>query len=456
MMVMVFGTLIGFTGSAIVSLLMATALHGFFVVASNAKYKMLGEPLVFSDLALIGAVFKHPQFYLSAVQMWQKCAIAGVAGALIVALYHSYDSSHLDHLLGLVVLGIGFVGLAISLKLPFVTARAVCPKLEDDVSALGLLPTLMLYWLRWRAIAHPAAWTDQTRAVQADAPMLVVAIQCESFADPEEIFADLTENQSSHLRGLASARANAYQWGNLEVSGFGAYTMRTEYGVIFGRTEEELAFRRFDPLLTAEGEGSYALPQKLKNHGSAAWNSAFLHPHDMRFYGRNTIMPAAGFDTLLGEAAFAPPMPDDGRYVTDAAIADTILQRAATTLGPDFLYAVTIENHGPWSSSSGCDLVDAYLKLTQHSDAMLARLQAELPVIAAAKGQASMLIFFGDHRPSIPGATSPQAERHTPYVILRFDSAGQLVKGTAQRQDVTPAALHHAILDQILGKPLPL
>lgn len=61
-------------------------------------------------------------------------------------------------------------------------------------------------------------------------------VQCESFTDPVTLFGD----PALALPGLERARAMAWQSGRLLVSGFGAYTMRTEYGVLFGLPEEQL------------------------------------------------------------------------------------------------------------------------------------------------------------------------------------------------------------------------
>jgi hypothetical protein len=205
-----------------------------------------------------------------------------------------------------------------------------------------------------------------------------------SFADPVELFGD----PALELPGLARARADAWQWGNLNVSGFGAYTMRTEYGLIFGRDEEELGFRRYDPFLTATREASHALPARLAVRG---WRSLFLHPHDLRFYNRHRIMPAAGFAEMVGEEHFAPPSAGR-RYVTDAAMAGTIGDLARNATEPTVLYAVTIENHGPWAPDDGPgprDLVSSYLRLVRNSDAMLARLLQEL----AGLGRPSVLVF---------------------------------------------------------------
>jgi hypothetical protein len=169
----------------------------------------------------------------------------------------------------------------------------------------------------------------------------------------------------------------------------------------------------------------------------------------MRFYGRDRIMPAGGFAELVGADRFAPTGPTEGRYVTDAAIADVVMALADTAGQRSFIYAVTIENHGPWAPEAGADLVDGYLRLVGKGDAMLATLRSRI----AGLGRPARLVFFGDHRPSIPGATAPGGARHTPYVMLRFDAAGQVVRGDNRRVDLTPAALHHAILDDVLGKP---
>ena len=268
---------------------------------------------------------------------------------------------------------------------------------------------------------------------------LVIVVQCESFADPVDLFGD----PALALPGLTAARAAAWAQGGLMVSGFGAYTMRAEYGLIFGRDEPELGFRRFNPYLTAGRETSHALPGRLARTG---WTSLFIHPHDLRFYGRDRLMPAAGFAELVGPEAFAPPA--DGRYVTDAAVADVILARAAAATGPCFIHAVTIENHGPWpvdQRTGRGEVSSAYLALVRRGDAMLARLMAGV----AALRRPAVLVFYGDHRPSIPGAVPPGGDRDTPYVVLRFGADGHPLPGEAGPRDRTPAQLHHALVAAI-------
>lgn len=444
-----FGLFLAGSGNAPVAAGLAIALLALFVVVSNAKYTVLGEPLLFSDLALIGAIFRHPQFYLSAIKIRQRVAAAVTLAALLASLGWLFVPAPQSHLIGVALLGGGLAVLALSLDCAPFRRLAREPDADADVRRHGLLATMLLYWLRWRESRDPPpcpnlpSRADVPCQPVSETPELVVVVQCESFADPVELFAD----PRLALPGLAAARNSAAQWGRLEVSGFGAYTMRTEYGVLFGRSEAALGFRRYDPFLTALGEASYALPARLKHAG---WRSLFAHPHDLRFYGRDRIMPAGGFTELVGEDRFTPPAADEGRYVTDAAMAEQIVSLAAAATGRTLIYAVTIENHGPWAPGAPSEngaLPQGYLRLVRNSDAMLTTLLDGL----AALGRPALLVFFGDHRPSIPGTVMPGGERHTPYVMVRLDRAGEIVPGGNRRADLTPAGLHHAILGAILG-----
>ncbi|MBU6166029.1 MAG: LTA synthase family protein [Alphaproteobacteria bacterium] len=432
-----FGLVTALAGNLIVAALFTAGLAAALALVSNVKRGVLGEALLFTDLVLAGAVFRHPQFYLSALKRWQLAALVLGAAGLGLGLALALDPQPQPHLAGAGLLAMAILLLRVSLQLPPWRRLAPVPDADADVAAHGLLATLLLHWWRWRASPDPPPCHAGLPAPASAA--LVIAVQCESFADPADLFGD----PALALPGLKAARDQAWAHGGLLVSGFGAYTMRTEYGLIFGRDEAELGFRRFDPYLTAAAEGSGALPARLARAG---WTSLFIHPHDLGFYGRDRILPAAGFAELLGPDAFAPPA--GGRYVADAAIAGLILARAANATGPCFIHAVTIENHGPWpvdQAGSQGRLSGAYLDLVGRGDAMLAQLMAGV----AALGRPAVLLFYGDHRPSIPGVVMPGGDRLTPYVLLRFGADGRPIPGCGTAQDRTPAELHRALIAAI-------
>lgn len=429
------GALAMLTGAWLPSAVLAVLLAGAITLVSNIKRDVLGEPLVFTDLALIGAVFRHPQFYLSALRPWQVAvlAIGLLALAAVVAFFATGDLP--ARVFGLGLMAAGLLWLKAAVGLATWRPLASAPDLERDVRAHGLIATLLVYWRLWKRQPLPAPGTHPPIAGEPDA--LLIVIQCESFADPQELFGEA----EPPLAGLACARSQAWLTGRLAVSGFGAYTMRTEFGVLFGIPESALGLHRFDPFLTAASAASWALPHRLE-HGE--WTSTFVHPHDMRFYGRDRLMPAAGFDRMIGEDAFAPPTAEEGRYVTDAAVCDTLLNLAGQATGRHFLYTVTIENHGPWSAGghSGLGNKGEYLRLLAHSDAMLNRLLTELPRLM----RPVTLCFFGDHRPSIPGVSIPGGDRHTPFVIVKFDAYGNAIPSGHPPRTLTPAELQGEIL----------
>jgi hypothetical protein len=428
-------------GNATAAAVMAIAAMALFTVASNAKHKMLGEPLVFSDLALIAGIIRHPRFYFTAIPARQRWIAAIGAAVAVIALVPLISTRPQPHLMGAGLLLWASGATWLLLRARWFDSIASTPDLAGDVARFGLIATLLFYWRRWRRTPDPRpcpvlAPIDDLAG--SAAPQLIVIVQCESFADP----AEFTDEASPSLLGLDRARAMAWQHGDLHVSGFGAYTMRTEYGVLFGRSENALGFRRYDPFLTAQGEASYALPARL---AGAGYRSSFIHPHDMRFYSRDRLMPAIGFDEVIGESGFAPAPAGGGRYVDDRTLGAALVDLARQATTPRLIYAVTMENHGPWDSDNARDAagrLDAYLGRLRSSDAML----DDLIQYLSTDGRPALLVFFGDHRPSIPGVTAPGGARHTPYVVVRFDAGGRILKGESAAIDLTPAALHHLVL----------
>lgn len=429
------GAVVAVMGTWLPAAALVVLLAGALTLVSNIKRDVLGEPLVFTDFALVGAVFRHPQFYLSALRPWHV-AVLGLGFAALVGVVLLLATGNVtSRLYGLGLAGIAATSLKALLAAEAWRQLAEDPDLERDVRAHGLLATLLVYWRYWKRQAPPPPSTQP--AVTGEADALLIVIQCESFADPQALFGA----DEPPLPGLAAARSQAWLAGRLAVSGFGAYTMRTEFGVLFGVPEQMLGLQRFDPFLTAEKAAGWALPNRLAR---GEWTSTFVHPHDMRFYGRDRLMPAAGFDRIVGEDAFPAPRADEGRYVTDAAVCDWLLAYAATTVGRQFVYAVTIENHGPWSAGGEGPTANKaeYLRLLAHSDDLLARLMAELPRLE----RPVTLCFFGDHRPSIPGISIPGGDRHTPFVIVKFGSQGVAFRPGHQDQTLKPSELQGAIL----------
>jgi hypothetical protein len=391
---------------------------------SNLKFKVLGEPLVFSDAAAIGGMFRFPKLYLFAMPLSARLGSCLGVIVLVAGVAASFVPRWLPHGQGFLIFGVSL--LALWTTIPSTLMRE--PDLEGDVARHGVALTMFLYWRRWMTARVPA-FPPLPTAPSATAD-LVIIIQSESFCDPQEIL-----QGGQPLPNLERARAGAWTWGNLDVDCFGAYTMRTEYGVLCGVEESSLGFSRYNPFLIAGGRPELALPAKFLGH-----HCVFLHPYDLRFFGRKRLMKQLGFAELMDASAFARP-PGDLGYVSDRTLAQKLLGWVRGNR-PVLLYTVTMENHGPWPSANKQAEptgLDTYLQHLKNADAMLGDLVNALIL----SRRSAVLAFFGDHRPSIPGFVEDGKVRHTPYVLLRFDS-GKCAVGPG-RADQTPAGLHHAI-----------
>lgn len=429
-----YGGWLAVTGSVPVATLMTPVLMIITVVASNIKHLVLGEPLLFSDLVVARSFLQHPKFYLFSIPATARIALVILATVPPVLLWIYASAALLPHLLGA-----GMV-LAACMGLWLCPARswAPLPDMKRDLSRLGLPGSMLMYWRQWRAspdLPPPAPLRGGAAYDQ------ILIIQCESFADPATL--DLPAGISAPpMPGLARARQLALQQGPLYVSGFGAYTMRSEYGVLFGQDEGALGFRQYDPFLTARRECAHALPLRLKTIG---YDSTFVHPHDLRFYDRETLMPVMGFAHVISPG---PHVPTPGMpYFGDIALGRTLTGMMQTASTPSLFYAVTMENHGPWPADAGTDApLRHYLRHVANSDQMLLNLIHDL----SGQKRRTLLVFFGDHRPSIPGIITPGPVRDVPYAVISFPLAENASPPAPIGR--TPAQLH-ALIAALASQP---
>lgn len=431
----VFGSVLMLCGSPACAAVLTDIAGVALVVASNAKYAVLYEPLVFSDLFLLKYFIRHPCFYIFAISLALRAGIA--AGLLIavtllaVAVVHAPLAGHVA---GLIISALFFVLLALC---P-VERMAPVPDLERDIVRFGLAGCLFMYWRRWGQQSRELLLPIESAPTRARPGEVIVIVQCESFADPQMLGLPVGTILPV-MPELERARRLASQYGKLKVSGFGAYTLRTEYAVLSGRTEEELGFRRFDPFLTALQNAGGFLPSQL---GCAGFHTVYMHPYDLHFGDRITVMPAMGFSETMGHESFGSGSGDTSVYMNDRALADKMLSTVRKSSDPLFLYAVSIENHGPWNGKG--DSVACYLSHLENSDAMIGQLMQGLDQC----GRPARLIVLGDHRPSIPGATSPAAGRDTPYVVVDFP----LYQVMPVRADISPEGLFTLALNRRLSE----
>ena len=241
---------------------------------------------------------------------------------------------------------------------------------------------------------------------QGETPDIVV-VQSESFFDPSIMRGYENADLTPHLHRLAAQGES----GPLHVPTYGGGTIRTEFEVLTG-----LSLRYFNdlqfPYLQMNHKVVPSLVRALRAHG---YETIALHGNDPGFWNRNTAFRAIGFDRFVSRSSFPANAAIDGQYMADSAMTDEIMAQLKDAGPPQFLFAISIEAHGPYdvppADAAARDAIPGPAGIAgknklelqndlyhmQHADQELGRL-AEL---LAHRERPTLLLFYGDHLPAL-------------------------------------------------------
>jgi hypothetical protein len=176
----------GLTGRPVLALVATLTPIGFLVAISNAKLRTLREPLVFTDIALLEHVWRHPHlFYMPARWRWALPigALAPVA-AIVVWMMFEPRTAGLGPWLSLVLAIAAWGGAALWPTVLMPMAKLVSqPDPQADVMRLGILLSLMVHYAAWRLDPppHEAAAPDLKSAPAYDAIVVRHSSTCDDW-----------------------------------------------------------------------------------------------------------------------------------------------------------------------------------------------------------------------------------------------------------------------------------
>ncbi|WP_336491564.1 LTA synthase family protein [Methylobacterium nigriterrae] len=427
-------------------------------IVSRLKRGVIGEPLVFSDFALLPQVPRHPDLYYTRPVSDPRIGGPLLAALAGIGLWYWLEPSLLPRaplaaLGALLALPLALLGLAWAFERPplsrWLARLFPTPDLEADVSRFGQMATILAYALRWRATRAAKATLPEATLPEAPLPeamppaaafaahardAVVVVVQLESFVDPMRL-------GGPALPAMDLFRTRAAQYGRLRVPAHGAYTMRTEHAVLTGRDAASLGFGVFDPYLAAGGDEPTSLARLARDAG---YETAFIHPFHRDFFQRAAVMRALGFERLVMEEDFADA-PRVGPYVGDVALGERVLAEVRDRRGPLFITCVTMENHGPWKPGR-LPGIDDPLAQYRHHVVHTGRMVEDL--VAGLSGLRATLCVFGDHAPALPTCRPGFGDTATDYAIFRF---GDDERAAPARVDLTADALGRLLRDTVAG-----
>jgi len=389
------------------------------VQSSNTKSATLKEPFICQDFEYFLDAIKHPRLYVPFFGIGLAIA-ASSAGALAIAAFLWFEPSLAGQggtaaLLVPVGLLLAAAGALLALSLGRLPPCTLAP--QQDLHRLGLFAALWHYGLLAlrpppeSAQATPFADAPKEAPPREQLPHLVV-VQSESFFDPRSWVPELPDTLLPHFDALAR---DALCQGPLSVPAWGANTVRTEAAFLTGQPPEALGIHRFTPYRQFTRAPVASLASQLRALG---YRTVCVHPYPAGFYLRHRVFPNLGFDEFLDIRHFGT-VDRDGQYVGDLAVAEkvgTLLDDSDN--GPLFVFAITMENHGPLhlerpvpedapalppavaerlTPEAAADL-RVYLRHLGNADAMLGRLRERLtPATPGARH--GMLCWYGDHVP---------------------------------------------------------
>jgi hypothetical protein len=466
--------------------LSATMLTVLVTVAitlgNNFKFSIISQPLVASDFIVFGQVLENPVLFEKYIrEQWLFIPLLLVVLALPLwairfeqPLMTDKRGTGISVTAGLLLLW-QIQPLLLMPRAPLQRVyRALLPAFDrhDPMSSVkqhGLIATLInsagqSYFVPPVIKAADLALIKQlsasigtpTNRVE-ELPNLVV-IQSEAFFD----FRVLDAAFSPSPYALWDEMKTTARYGMATVDTYGGATLRTEFSLLTGVPATLFGAEMDYPYLTVVTAPIAAIPWHLKALG---YETIAVHPFHDTFWRRKQVYPRLGFDTFLSLTDFQVAT-YDGPYVSDQAICRKIRVLLKDSDKPRFIFAVTMENHGPWSFDRGQTgaLQPAYTRnyhLPEQIDLQLQRYLYHARNAAAmarciiegleSTERPGVLLFLGDHAPAMPavfasfGVSNPwrdPALRKVPYVLWRGGATGTGPVDTAV--DALPAALLEA------------
>lgn len=214
--------------------------------------------------------------------------------------------------------------------------------------------------------------------------------------------------------------------GFLVVPILGGGTCNTEFEVLTGFSDYFYQAGAL-PYQQYVHQDTISLASVLKADG---YSAEAIHPNDPTIWNRDKVYKHFGFDTFISEDAFED-IDKNRDWTTDRAVYDEILHHLAEQEGPTFTFAVTIQNHLPYTTAGkeavyglqsdayNSTELENYMNLIRQSDEDLKYLIESL----RNSDEKTVVVFFGDHAPGLgndfyDSIAGKHLEKYsTPYLI---------------------------------------
>ncbi|URM33426.1 LTA synthase family protein [Cytobacillus firmus] len=399
--------------------------------ASGTKEKLRGDPLLPSDLVLAGEAKNMLQFF-SGVSLYYLIMLPVILILFLFILWivskkMSVDNIPKSHYITASICLLLFTLFLFKdlnnegrvFKKPFgINSEAASPKQLYDIYgvAIGFISSISgiqeekpetYAASKIEGIISEVKNEKASQRNSAKKPNVII-IMSEAFWDPT-VMNNVSFNKDP-LPNFHHLSSN-FTSGKLHVPVFGGSTSNTEFEILTSMSTQFLSPGSV-PYKNYIKEPIPALPHIFRSEG---YETLAYHTYHNWFYERNSVYKHLGFDRFVSLEFFPNPV-QDMMYYRDNEITDEILKQIEKSDKPNFIYAITMQNHGPYRTDAkkfyatmeaqlkegeGSFTPDAENILEFYAD-NLAEIDKDLQRLINSLEQMNektMVVFFGDHLP---------------------------------------------------------
>ncbi|AFM39741.1 phosphoglycerol transferase family protein, alkaline phosphatase superfamily [Desulfosporosinus acidiphilus SJ4] len=241
--------------------------------------------------------------------------------------------------------------------------------------------------------------------VNADFKPNIIFVMSEAFWDPTLMKnVSFSQDPIPFFHSLQKSQTS----GTMLSAVYGGGTANTEFEALTGFSTQFLpnGSIAYDQYVNRPLE---ALPTILSRQGYA---TSAIHTYDDWFYSRDKVYQQEGFDKFISKEFLNNPE-YKGPYIRDTVLTQQILNQVKETNKPDFIYSVSMQDHGPYDTTEdpGNTIKASSANLSPDSQAILDNYanrisdvdQSLKQLIDGLKqiNQPTMVIFYGDHLPML-------------------------------------------------------
>jgi phosphoglycerol transferase MdoB-like AlkP superfamily enzyme len=253
------------------------------------------------------------------------------------------------------------------------------------------------------ALTHK--YGNRKKVIDKDKPNVII-IMSEAFWDPTVMKnVQFNKDPLPHFHQLS----NQFSSGTVYTPVYGGSTSNTEFEVLTGMTNQFLPAGSI-PYRSFIKKPLPALPNILRSQG---YETTAIHIYHNWFYDRNNVYRLLGFNRFISLEFFPKPV-KDMMYYRDNEVTDEILKQIKANDKPNFIFAVTMQNHGPYRTDAkkfyatmkarakGKALSPSAKNILEFYADNLVEIDKELKKLVSGlekSKEKSIVVYFGDHLP---------------------------------------------------------